>query len=245
MKIYLVGGKVRDNLLGVKSNDMDYVMVLDDISVTPEEGFKTMESYMIEKGFKIFLSVPEMYVIRAKFPENHKNKGLTADFSLSRKELGYEPDSRRPKLVLGTLEDDLLRRDFTVNAMAEDEDGNIIDPFNGRKDLKRMVLETPLPSLITFNDDPLRLIRSLRFNITKGFTLSSEIERAMDNEGVINKFKAVVSQERVREELEKMFKHDTIKTIQLLSRVSQALIPEILEICFSNGMWLKPTTKAK
>lgn len=244
MKIYNVGGSVRDKLMGIVPKDLDYVVVLDDINLSVEEGFQKMREHLISEGFTIWLETPDMFTIRAKFPLNHKFKG-DADFVLARKELGYEPDSRRPKLVLGTLEEDLLRRDFTINAMAEDEDGNIIDPFNGRKDLKRMVLETPLPSLITFNDDPLRLIRSLRFNITKGFTLSSEIERAMDNEGVINKFKVVVSQERVREELEKMFKHDTIKTIQLLSRVSQALIPEILEICFSSGMWLKPTTKAK
>ena len=244
MKIFLVGGAVRDSLMGLKPKDLDYVVVLDDINLSVEEGFQKMRDHLVKEGFTIWLENPDMFTIRAKFPEGHKFKG-DADFVLARKELGYEPDSRRPKLVLGDIFSDLARRDFTVNAMAEDEDGNIIDPFNGRKDLKRMVLETPLPAIITFNDDPLRLMRAFRFNVTKGFKISGEIYRAMSDKGVTEKFKKVVSQERVREELEKMFKHNTIKTLLLLTSANKLLMPELLEICFSGDMWLKPTTKAK
>lgn len=243
MKIFLVGGAVRDGLLGVKSKDLDYVMVLDNLNLSVEEGFETMEKYLKNEGFTIWLSTPDMFTIRAKFPEGHKFKG-DADFVLARKELGYEPDSRRPKLVLGTLHDDLARRDFTVNAMAQDEDGNIIDPFNGKKDLKRKVLETPIPALLTFQDDPLRMIRGLRFAITKGFEMSPEVKRAMRNIDAMEKFKRVVSYERVREELFKMFKHDTKATLRFLIEADNTYFPGVLELCFGGGMWLEPTMKS-
>jgi tRNA nucleotidyltransferase/poly(A) polymerase len=244
MKIYNVGGSVRDKLMGLEPKDLDYVVVLDDINLSVEEGFKKMEDFLIKEGYTIWLSTPEMVTIRAKFPVGHKFKG-DADFVLARKELGYQSDSRRPRVVLGLLIDDLARRDFTVNAMAEDEDGNIIDPFNGRKDLKRMVLETPLPSLITLRDDPLRLLRAFRFHVTKGFEMSRELKLAMRDPSVMNKLETVVSQERIREELEKMFKFDTIKTFSLIAGSNALAFPRLLEICFGKDMWLKPTTKTK
>jgi tRNA nucleotidyltransferase/poly(A) polymerase len=113
-----------------------------------------------------------MFTIRAKFPADHKFAKLDADFVMARKEVGYVEGTRRPILELGTLEDDLIRRDFTVNAMAEDEDGNLIDLFNGQIDLQRMVLITPKAPKITFDEDPLRIIRAIRFSITKGFSLT-------------------------------------------------------------------------
>ena len=121
MKLYKVGGCVRDKLLGVKTNDIDYVMVLSNTDISVEEGFKIMEAYMQNENFKIFLSTPEMFTIRAQFPKNHKHQGV-ADFVLARKETGYKEGTREPILEIGTLEDDLIRRDFTVNAMAEDSD---------------------------------------------------------------------------------------------------------------------------
>jgi tRNA nucleotidyltransferase/poly(A) polymerase len=135
-KIFKVGGCVRDGLLGVKTKDIDFTFVLDDLNKTVEEGFKEMEQWMIDEGFTIFLSVPEMFTIRAKFPTDHKFAKLDADFVMARKEVGYVEGTRRPILELGTLEDDLLRRDFTLNAMAEDIDGNLIDIFGGIDDLK-------------------------------------------------------------------------------------------------------------
>lgn len=245
MKIYLVGGAVRDKLLGIKSNDLDYVMVLDDINLTPFQGYITMKQYMLDAGFTIFLETPEMFTIRGKFPKGHKNEGITGDFVLARKEVGYEEGTRRPILELGTLYDDLQRRDFTVNAMAEDEDGNIIDYFDGKEDLENKILRTPLDPNITFLDDPLRLIRGIRFFITKGFILSDSTLKAMSNPEILIKLEQVVSQERIREEILKMMKHNTIKTIVALTDLENNYCEGLLEICFGKDMWLEPTFKLR
>lgn len=243
MKIFLVGGAVRDSLMGIKPKDLDYVMVLDNIQdMTVEQGFDIMKKYMEDEGFTIWLSTPEMYTIRAKFPAHYTQKG-DADFVLARKEVGYIEGTRRPKLELGTLEDDLLRRDFTINAMAEDENGNIIDLFGGELALKTKILVTPLPADITFADDPLRMIRALRFSITKEMSMSNGVRKAMSNTTTIQKFREVVSQERVREEIFKMFKHDTISTMHMLIQADNSYFPGVMDICFGGEMWLKPTTE--
>ena len=245
MKIYLVGGIIRDRLLGVESNDFDYVMVLDNINgLTVDEGFKIMEDYMKDEGFDIFLSTPEMYTIRARFPKGHKNEGLTADFVLARKEVGYIEGTRRPILELGTLYDDLIRRDFTVNAMAEDEDGNIIDLFNGKLDLADGVLRSPQDPNIMLLDDPLRMLRALRFSITKDLDMHYELRRAMGSQLVISKLKEVVSQERIQYELNKMFKFDSIKTMKVLINQDNHSAG-FLDIIFSNNYYLELTNKKK
>ena len=234
-KIFKVGGCVRDGLLGVKTKDIDFTFVLDDLNKTVEQGFQEMEQWMTDQGFTIFLSVPEMFTIRAKFPADHKFAKLDADFVMARKEIGYVEGTRRPILELGTLEDDLLRRDFTVNAMAEDEDGNIIDLFDGKLDLERMVLITPKAPQITFDEDPLRIIRAIRFSITKGFSLKY-LDYYISNYNYEDKM-GVVSIERIREELLKCFKHDTLRTLEMLD-----YFPVLKQYVFKNNvLWLKPT----
>ncbi len=240
-KIFKVGGCVRDGLLGVKTKDIDFTFVLDDLNKTVEEGFKEMEQWMIDQGFTIFLSVPEMFTIRAKFPSDHKFAKLDADFVMARKEVGYVEGTRRPILELGTLEDDLVRRDFTVNAMAEDEDGNLIDLFDGQFDLERKLLRTPLDACVTMADDPLRILRALRFSITKGFDIHPNIYRAMEQPGMLQKLEEVVSGERIREELVKMFKHDTIKTLKRLDDIEENVVRGFYKVIFKDGLWLKPT----
>ena len=143
-KIFKVGGCVRDRLLGVDTNDIDFTFVCDE-STTVDEGWGEMVSWLMDSKFEIFLKTPECFTIRAKFPKGHQFEGLVADFVMARKEVGYIDGTRRPILELGTLEDDLLRRDFTLNAMAEDVDGNLIDIFGGVNDLKIGLLRTPLP----------------------------------------------------------------------------------------------------
>ena len=240
MKIFLVGGATRDKLMGIKPKDLDYVMVLDDIDISVEKGFRTMEAYMVKEGFTIWLSTPEMYTIRAKFPAHYTQKG-DADFVLARKEIGYEEGTRRPILELGTLADDLARRDFTVNAMAEDEDGNIIDLFNGQEDLKNKVLRTPLDPSITLLDDPLRLLRAFRFAITKEFSFGALLRVAMEDKKVLDKLQQVVSAERIREEVLKMMKYDTVKTLRMFANFEKYSGINLLEIIFDRGLWLKPT----
>jgi tRNA nucleotidyltransferase/poly(A) polymerase len=240
-KIYKVGGVIRDAILGIENKDVDFTFVLEDTNITVEEGFRIMSDWMKEEGYEIFLSTPSCFTIRAKFPLSSVHAGLVADFVLARKEVGYIEGTRRPKLELGSLYDDLERRDFTVNAMAEDENGNIIDMFNGEQDLEDRILRTPIDPRITMMDDPLRILRCWRFSITKGFTIDQSIVDAMKNPEILNKLEKVVSKERIREELTKMFKHNTIATLQLLFEMNK-VIPDLYNILFSH-MWLKPTTE--
>jgi poly(A) polymerase len=240
-KLFKVGGCVRDEFLGIKSKDIDFTFVLDDLSQTVEEGFKSMETWMTVHGFQIFLSTPEMFTIRAKFPKGDLNAGLVADFVMARKEIGYKAGTRQPILVLGTLHDDLLRRDFTVNAIAESVDGEIIDPFGGVADLKLGILRTPLPAEQTMMDDPLRILRALRFKITKGFSIHDDIWMAMGQPKILEKLKTTVSAERIRDEVFKMMKQDTPMTIKVLSLVDNHSIPGFIDLVFGRGLWLKPT----
>jgi poly(A) polymerase len=238
-KLFKVGGCVRDELLGLESKDIDFTFVLDNLDQTVEEGFKQMEDWMIQRGFQIFLSTPEMFTIRAKFPKSDRG-GLVADFVMARKEVGYKPGTRQPILVLGNLEDDLLRRDFTLNAMAVSEDGTIIDLFGGKEDLDAKVLRTPLPASQTMMDDPLRFLRALRFSITKGFAIHVDIFEAMGQPAILEKLEKVVSAERIREEVFKMMKADTVKTLELFRDVED-ILPGFTALVFSRGLWLKPT----
>ena len=244
-QIFKVGGCIRDKFLGVDSKDIDFTFVLDDLSGTVEDGFKIMTDWMTERGFEIFLSTPDCFTIRAKFPKDHQFTGLVADFVMARKEVGYTEGTRRPILELGTLEDDLLRRDFTVNALAEDIDGNLIDLFGGQEDLKRGLLRTPLPAKMTMMDDPLRIMRALRFKITKGFSIHDDIWMAMMQLEILEKLRTTVSAERIRDEVFKMMKHDTVATIKLLHLVDAQSIPGFLDLVFDRGMWLKPTFEKK
>jgi tRNA nucleotidyltransferase/poly(A) polymerase len=196
---------------------------------------------MEAEGYKIFLSTPDCFTIRARFPENSINKGMVADFVMARKEVGYKPGTRQPILEIGSLEDDLVRRDFTLNALAVDYDGNLIDLFDGQSDLRKGILKTPLDPKITMMDDPLRILRALRFSITKGFEIDQSIFDAMAQPEILKKLKTTVSVERIRDEVFKMMKHDTIASIKLLTHVDTHLIPGFFELVFSKGLWLKPT----
>lgn len=241
--LYEVGGKVRDEILGLQSKDVDYVAVPNEklllTHYSAPDMFSVLEGYLKEEGFEIFLVTTDCFTIRAKFPKDHKYQGV-ADFVMARKEVGYFKDTRQPIVLPGTLHDDLQRRDFTLNALAKDEDGNIIDLFDGLWALENKLLLTPLNAKDTMLDDPLRLLRAFRFSITKGFSISPQIMETCLMDSVVDKLALVVSQERIREEVLKMLKHDTLKTLELFERI-RTINPRILEIMFSNGMWLKPT----
>jgi tRNA nucleotidyltransferase/poly(A) polymerase len=194
-----------------------------------------LESYLRGKRFEIFLVTPDCFTIRAKFPKDHKYQGV-ADFVMARKEVGYSPGTRTPMVVPGSLYDDLERRDFTLNALAKDEDGKIIDFFGGLKHLKAGKLITPLDCKVTFDDDPLRILRAIRFCITKGFYMGAYMDGVIQDYDYEKKM-GVVSTERIREELFKCFKHDTIKTLKYLHE-----FPALRNYVFrDNSLWLKPT----
>jgi tRNA nucleotidyltransferase/poly(A) polymerase len=167
--------------------------------------------------------------------------GELADFNLPRKELFYTTDSRTPVCQLGTLSDDLLRRDFTVNAMAEDSSGGIIDICCGQEHLRQRMLETPLDPHVSFTEDPLRLLRAFRFMITKGFRPSARVEAALRNKALWSRL-SLVSRERILEELKKCFQYDTVATMKTLLDFCDE---ETLTWIFADTLWLKPTMEKR
>jgi tRNA nucleotidyltransferase/poly(A) polymerase len=174
--------------------------------------------------------------------------GLVADFVIARKETDYIKGTREPIVELGSLRDDLERRDFTVNAMAMDLEGNIIDYFGGQEDLQAGLIRTPKDTNLSFNDDPLRILRAIRFKITKRLEFTDEVIAAM---GVIDgsRLGTVVSTERIREELYKCFKFNTYKTLEVLfflRGINPTLYFNILgeEKDKQSALWLEPTTKS-
>jgi poly(A) polymerase len=238
-KIFEVGGKVRDELLGLKSKDADFAFVL-----TPEEAagrsieaaFDFMRDWMMEMGFQIFLSTPDCLTIRAKFFSSKE----TADFVLAKRDFSYNMPGNRQLIVQpGSLEDDLRRRDFTVNAIAKAENGELIDLFEGQKDLADKVLRTPLKPIVTLTDDPLRALRAVRFSVKLGFRMAPDLWDALHNP-VLPELMAVVNTDRIREELAKAMKVDTWGTLKVLQSLPEALVRDWLE---RPGMWLMPTVK--
>ena len=223
MKLYKVGGFVRDKLLCVKSKDIDYAV--------ESPSFDDMRNGIIELGGEIFLETPQYFTIRAKL------NGEVADFVLCRKESQYS-DGRHPdKVEVGTIYDDLARRDFTMNAIALCEDGSYIDPHGGIKDIEKYRIVRCVGSAEErFNEDALRMLRAIRFAITKGFRLHADICLYLRDKNNVDRLKNV-SIERIREELYKCFAYNTYKSFCLLNEfwfVGEVIFDEM-------GLKLKPT----
>lgn len=223
MKIFQVGGSVRDKLLGVKSKDIDYAVECD--------SFLEMRQHIASIG-TIFLEKPEFLTIRAKV------NGEFADYVMCRKD-GHYSDNRRPDSVTpGTIMDDLARRDFTMNAIAIDtETGTYLDPFNGIGDIASMTIRC-VGSNDRLIEDPLRLLRLIRFVIKLNFHIERELsDFIFDTEW--KDLLASVSVERQREELTKCMAMNTLQTLRLLSWFE-------LDRCLFNGpLWLKPTLEGR
>ncbi len=236
VQLFEVGGCVRDSLLGLSSKDVDFTVVADG-------GWAEMKEFLHKAGFKVWLESPEFLTVRAMFPADFalasgtKTKGLTADFVLARKE-GEYTDGRRPDLVTpGTLEDDLRRRDFTVNALARTEDGSLVDLFGGVSDLDARLLRCVGSAEERLTEDALRALRALRFVVTKGFHLDSELVSVLGSQSLADRL-STVSVERRREELLKAFRFDTLATLRLLSQFEL-----LMEATFEDGLWLAPSLK--
>lgn len=256
--MYLVGGYVRDEILGVKSKDIDYSVVLDDGDFVPrrtrsgklfqDEPFDVMVNLLEEKGFRIFLKTREHLTVRAQFPRYNGHPavirygpaGLTADFVLARKEGKYS-DGRRPDSVqAGTLMDDLARRDFTMNAIAKDEEGNYIDPFNGRQDIEDGVIRAVGDPFDRLYEDALRAVRAVRFAVTTGFHIAPDLEAALDDREICNQVQWKISDERIQAELSKMFRYNTISSLYELSKRNR-----LTTAMFSGKVSLDATMKTK
>ncbi|MGL4851385.1 MAG: CCA tRNA nucleotidyltransferase [Phocaeicola sp.] len=191
IECYAVGGYVRDIFLNRPSKDIDVVVVGSGIEMAQALGKKLGKAAKVS----IFKNFGTAQV---------KLRDLEVEFVGARKE-SYQRDSRKPIVEDGTLEDDQNRRDFTINAMAvclnKERFGELVDPFGGIEDLKEKTLKTPLDPDITFSDDPLRMMRCIRFATQLNFYIEDETFEAL----VRNKERIeIISKERIADELNKI-----------------------------------------
>ncbi len=195
VECYVVGGYVRDIFLERPSNDIDVVVVGSGIEVATQ--LKKM------LGRKAHLSVFKNFGT-AQVKINDGDAPLEVEFVGARRE-SYSHDSRKPIVEDGTLEDDQNRRDFTINAMAiclnHDRFGQLVDPFNGLADLEDGIIATPLDPKITFSDDPLRMMRCIRFATQLRFQIEDATFEALEH--MADRIK-IVSMERISVELNKI-----------------------------------------
>ena len=221
VECYVVGGYVRDIFLERPSNDIDVVVVGSGIAVA--------EELKRQLGRKAHLSVFRNFgTAQVKFRQ--KGREYEVEFVGARRE-SYSHDSRKPIVEDGTLEDDQNRRDFTINAMAiclnSKRFGELVDPFNGIADLEDGIIATPLDPEITFSDDPLRMIRCIRFATQLNFRIEEETFEALQR--MADRIK-IVSGERIEVELNKimMAPHPSIG-FELLQRsgLLMIILPEL------------------
>ena len=188
---YVIGGFVRDLILNRKSKDLD-IVVLGDAAKIATAAAKAIGNNVPVTVFKNFGTAMI------------KTDDWEIEFVGARKE-SYNPDSRKPTVSTGTLEDDQNRRDFTINALAisinENNYGELLDPFQGLNDIEHKIIRTPLEPEITYSDDPLRMMRAIRFAAQLGFTIEKESFDAIVAQR--DRIK-IISMERVAEELNKM-----------------------------------------
>ncbi len=225
VECYVVGGYVRDIFLERPSDDIDVVVV--------GSGIQVAEELKRRLGKRAHLSVFKNFGTAQLKVRGKKEDGkgeIEVEFVGARKE-SYSHDSRKPIVEDGTLEDDQNRRDFTINAMAiclnSNRFGELVDPFNGIADLEDGIIATPLDPEITFSDDPLRMMRCIRFATQLNFQIEDETFEALQR--MADRIK-IVSGERIAVELNKimMAPHPSIG-LELLQRsgLLQIIMPEV------------------
>ncbi len=218
MDSYVIGGYVRDFLLNKKkSKDIDIVCLGDGIALA-EEVAKNLSGKPQVQFFKNYGTAMIRY------------KTVQLEFVGARKE-SYSPESRNPEVKPGTLEDDQKRRDFTINSLAislnKTNYGNILDPFNGIQDLTAGLIRTPLDPDITFSDDPLRMLRAIRFASQLHFTIEKESLNSISKNA---ERITIISHERIVDELNKILMSEKPSAGLLLlfqTGLLQFILPEL------------------
>lgn len=221
LESYLVGGFVRDHLLGRgKSKDIDIVAVGSGIELA-----KAVQKELLgAQAVQIFKSYGTAMV---------KWRDITLEFVGARKE-SYAKDSRNPQITEGTLEDDQNRRDFTINALAvslnANDKGSLIDPFNGLEDLQNGIIRTPMEPGITYSDDPLRMLRAIRFATQLNFKIEKQsLDAIQKNSHRIE----IISKERIVEEVHKiMMTPQPSKGFLMLEQngLLKRILPELIQL---------------
>ncbi len=218
---YVIGGFVRDYFLDRGSTkDIDIVAIGDGIQLARQVA-------------KQLPSKPKIQVFKTYGTAMIRHEDLEIEFVGARKE-SYSKDSRNPAVENGSLEDDQNRRDFTINALAlslrYSNFGELLDPFQGREDLKRKLIRTPLDPDVTYSDDPLRMLRAIRFASQLHFKIESESLKAITEN---NQRISIISKERVVTELNKILESDTPSIGFLLlnkTGLLEYILPELLAL---------------
>ena len=221
LETYVIGGYVRDLLLKRKEpKDIDIVCVGSGIELAKKVANKLYGKPKVQ----VFKNFGTAMV-------NHKD--LEIEFVGARKE-SYQKDSRKPSVENGTLEDDQNRRDFTINTLAlclnKDRYGELLDPFNGISDLEKGIIRTPLDPDITYSDDPLRMMRAVRFATQLDFTIEQSSIEAIERNA---KRLEIISQERIIDELNKIILAQTpSKGFKILfnTKLLHQFFPEFVEL---------------
>lgn len=215
VRAWIVGGYVRDKLLGREHRNPDVVV---------EDG----DALELARRFADLASAPPPVTFERFGTAQVTLAGRLVEFVTARSE-SYAPESRKPAVRPATLEEDLRRRDFTVNTLLMDLDGNVEDPLGGGKDLEAKVLRTPTDPIRTFEDDPLRMLRAIRFAAELGFTLAPDLLPAM--RGMKSRLAPpVISVERIADELRKMLASPRPRlALELLDQAEllEVTLPEI------------------
>ena len=239
IRLFEVGGSIRDELMGIE-NPPDR-----DFCAESPDGWEALLEWCEDNMERVFLVTPEFLTVRGRMPN-----GDSIDVVMCRAD-GPSSDGRHPDHVTpGTLLDDLARRDFTVNAMAREVDpktlepiGELIDPHDGLADLKIGVLCTVGNADDRFREDGLRVLRAARFLVTKSLESTIDISACFFDLAWWEFIEETVSAERVREELTKMFRHDSGDAIRFFTNECHpAALARLMDKC---GLWLKPTMEKK
>lgn len=231
VQFFEVGGCVRDEIMGTPSKDVDFVVVA--------PSFEAMREAVESAGVKVVVDTPQFFTLRgvAKRPFQGRTGGL--DFVWAREEGPYS-DGRHPDWVKpGTLLMDQQRRDFTMNAIAKDARGNLIDPFNGERAIRMRVITAVGSAHERLFEDALRGLRAMRFSVTKEFRIAADVHNVINKPEFADALRTV-SKERQREEVEKMFAHSTLRAFEVFNT-----FPLIREAVFRDGLRLSATMKEK